>query len=147
MLEEYRELIDLLAETPTKLKDSAAKAGDAPEGEWSAAQVIGHLAAAEFYFLDRINQLLREKEPYLSSFGADMIARQEPMMNNDVATNLAAFNELRGETVSTLMSLALNLWENAGHLPSGMVTVEATVEKMIDHDADHIQQIKALETT
>lgn len=147
MLDEYRELIDLLAETPTKLKESAAKAGDAPEGEWNAAQVIGHLAALEFYFLDSINRMLREKEPYLGSFGADATARQETMMGNDVATNLAAFNELRGETVSTLMSLALNLWENAAHYPSGMVTVEETVEMMIDHDADHIQQIQALETT
>lgn len=144
MLDEYRELIDLLAQTPTNLKNVAADAGDAPEGEWNAAQVIGHLAATEFYFLDRINQLLRENEPYLSSFGADAFARQEPMMNNDVATNLAAFNELRGETVSTLMSLALNLWERAGNHPSGMVTVESTVEMMIDHDADHIQQIEAL---
>lgn len=147
MLEEYRELIDLLAQTPTKLKEAAAQAGDPPDGEWNAAQVIGHLAAVEYFFLDWINRMTRENEPYFSSFGEEAQARQETMMDNDVATNLAAFNELRGETVSNLMSLALNMWERIGHHPGGSVSVESLVESMIDHDADHIQQIEALATS
>lgn len=145
MLDEYRELIDLLAQTPTRLKDAAASAGDPPAGEWSAAQVLGHLATAEYFFLERINLLLREDNPYLRSFAAAATERQEALMGNDAATNLAAFNELRGETVSTLMSLALNLWTRAGnHETQGTMSVEDVVEMMIDHDAEHIDQIEAL---
>jgi hypothetical protein len=145
MLDEYRELIDLLAQTPNNLKEAAASAGDPPDGEWTAAQIIGHLAAAEHYFLERINLLLRENEPRLRSFADDATERQQAMMDNDIATNLAAFNDLRGETVSTLMSLALNLWERAGtHDTLGRMAVEDVVEAMIVHDTEHIEQLQSL---
>jgi uncharacterized damage-inducible protein DinB len=145
MLDEYRELIDLLAHTPNKLKAGAANAGDPPEGEWSAAQILGHMAAAEFYFLERINLLLRENNPSLRSFANAATERQQSMMDNDAETNLAAFNDLRGETVSTLMSLALNLWERAGnHETAGRMAVEDVVEMMIDHDTEHVAQIESL---
>lgn len=145
MLDEYRELIDLLAQTPNKLKDAAASAGDPPDGEWNAAQILAHLAAAEYYFLERIQLLLRQDNPYLRSFADAATERQQTMMDNDAAGNLAAFNELRGETVSTLMSLALNLWQRAGnHETLGTVAVEDVVESIIDHDADHIDQLQSL---
>lgn len=147
MLDEYRELIDLLAQTPKQLKDGAAAAGEPPAGEWSASQVIGHMAATEFYFLERINLLLRQDNPHLRSFANAATERQESMMGNDVETNLAAFNDLRGETVSTLMSLALNLWTRAGnHETAGTMAVEDVVDMMIDHDTDHVQQIADLAT-
>lgn len=145
MLDEYRELIDFLAQTPTQLKVSAAAAGDPPDGEWNAAQVIAHLAATEFFFLEQVNRLLREKSPYLTRFGPAATERQQTMMDAGVDANLAAFNELRGEMVSTLMSLALNLWSRPGiHETQGEVSVEDIVEKMIDHDAEHLAQIDAL---
>lgn len=145
MLDEYRELIDLLAQTPNKLKAAAAAAGEPPEGEWNAAQIIGHLAAAEFFYLERINLLLRQNDPRLRSFAEAATERQAAIMDNDVDTNLAAFNDLRGETVSTLMSLALNLWTRAGnHDTLGRVAVEDVVESMIVHDTEHIDQLNDL---
>jgi uncharacterized damage-inducible protein DinB len=145
MLDEYRELIDFLAQTPTQLKDSAAAASDPPEGEWSAAQVIGHLAACEFYFVERLNRLLREDSPHLRAFGTKAFECQESMMDASVDSNLQAFNELRGESVSMLMSLALNLWDRAGTYESeGKMSIEDVVELMIDHDAEHLAQIEAL---
>lgn len=145
MLDEYRELIDFLAQTPTQLKDSATGAGDPPDGEWNAAQVIGHLAACEFYFVERLNRLLRENSPHLRSFGAKAAERQESMMDASVDENLQAFNELRGESVSMLMSLALNLWDRSGTYESeGTMSIEDVVELMIDHDAEHLAQIQGL---
>jgi hypothetical protein len=145
MLDEYRELIDLLAQTPSRLKDEAAAAGDPPEGEWNAAQIIGHLASAEFYFVERLNILIQQKDPYLKSFAEAATERQQEMMDNDIATNLAAFNDLRGETVSMLMSLALNLWERAGtHQTEGRMSIEDVVEMMIVHDTEHIEQLQSL---
>jgi uncharacterized damage-inducible protein DinB len=147
MLDEYRELIDFLAQTPTQLKDSAAAAGNPPDGEWTAAQVIGHLAACEFYFVERLNRLLREDSPHLQAFGTKASERQESMMGASIDENLQAFNELRGESVSMLMSLALNLWDRAGtYEKEGKMSIEDVVELMIDHDAEHLAQIEALAT-
>ena len=147
MLDEYRELIDFLAQTPTQLKDSAAAAANPPEGEWNAAQVIGHLAACEFYFVERLNRLLREESPHLRSISAKATERQQSMMDASVDENLQAFNELRGESVSMLMSLALNLWDRAGtYENAGKMSIEDVVELMIDHDAEHLAQIQGLMT-
>ncbi len=148
MLDEYRELIDLLAQTPALLKESAEAASDPPEGEWNAAQTVGHLAACEFYFVERLNRLLREDSPHLRAFGAKALERQESMMDAGLSDNLQAFNELRGESVSMLMSLALNLWDRSGTYESeGTMSVEDVVETMIDHDAEHLAQIQNLATT
>lgn len=145
MLDEYRELIDFLAQTPTQLKESAAAAGDPPDGEWNAAQIIGHLAACEFYFVERLNRLLREDAPHLRSFGAKASERQGSMMDASIDENLQAFNELRGESVSMLMSLALNRWDRSGTYESdGKMSIEDVVELMIDHDAEHLAQIQSL---
>lgn len=145
MLDEYRELIDFLAQTPTQLKESAAAASDPAEDEWSAAQVIGHLAACEFYFVERLNLLLRENSPHLRSFGDKAFERQESMMDASVEDNLQAFNELRGESVSMLMSLALNLWDRSGPFENeGNMSIEDVVGLMIDHDEEHLAQIQSL---
>lgn len=148
MLDEYRELIDLLAQTPASLKAGAASAGEPAEGEWSAAQIIGHMAAAEYFFVERLNILIRESSPYLRSFASAATERQASMMDNDVETNLGAFNDLRGETVSMLMSLSLNLWERSGnHETEGKMSIEDVVEMMIVHDTEHIEQIQSLSTS
>lgn len=145
MLDEYRELIDLLAQTPTRLKEGAAVAGEPPAGEWNAAQIIGHLAASEYFFLQRLNMLIRETSPRLRPFGTEATERFESMASNDVETNLKAFNDLRGETVSALMSLALNLWSRTGtHDVQGEMSLEDVVESMIDHDSEHLEQLESL---
>jgi hypothetical protein len=148
MLDEYRELIDLLAQTPSRLKDGADAAGEPPEGEWGSAQIIGHLAATEYFFVERLNLLIREKAPRLRPFGAAATERFETLKDNNAATNLQIFNEFRGETVSMLMSLALNLWDRSGvHDTLGTLSVEDVVESMIDHDSEHLEQIDSLATS
>jgi hypothetical protein len=145
MLDEYRELIDLLAQTPTRLKEGAEAAGDPPAGEWNAAQIIGHLAASEFFYLQRLNMLIRETSPRLRPFGDAATERFESMKDNDAGTNLQAFNDLRGETVSALMSLALNLWSRRGtHDIQGDMSLEDVVESIIDHDSEHLDQLESL---
>ena len=145
MLDEYRELIDLLAQTPTRLKDGAAAAGEPAAEEWNAAQIIGHLAASEYFFLQRLHLLIRETSPRLRPFGDAATERFESMKDNDAETNLQAFNELRGETVSALMSLALNLWSRTGiHDTEGVMSLEDVVETMIDHDTEHLEQMDNL---
>ena len=79
------------------------------------------------------------------SNGVDVAQLIDTIEAIKVDTNLAAFNDLRGETVSTLMSLALNLWSRAGnHDTLGRVAVEDVVESMIVHDTEHIDQLTSL---
>jgi hypothetical protein len=146
MLDTYRELVDLLAQTPTKLKEAAAQAGAPPEGEWSAAQVAGHLAAAEKLWLERLNLILRQPNVLLKRAPSPAItAYGQERLGRTLDENLDAFNQLRGETISLMMGLSLNDWRKSGtHETRGEVMIEDVVESMVDHDAEHLEQLAAL---
>jgi len=147
MLDTYRELVDLLAATPNQLKEAAAAAGDPPEGEWSAAQVLAHLATTEQLWLDRLNLILHQRDPLIKAPAAEFWALQEGFMSGDVETNLAEFNTRRGEVISMMMGLSLNDWARSGmHEVLGEQSVEIIVEAAIDHDSEHLEQIRALGT-
>ncbi len=146
MLDSYRELLDIVVQSPTQMRAAAEAAGEAPEGEWNAAQVLAHMAAVEQLWLERLNQLLREKEPRIRPGGSGKIGEVEAqLMGGNVADNLEAFNTSRGEIVSLLMGLSLRDWERSGtHDISGEISIADVVESIVDHDAEHIAQLQAL---
>jgi len=146
MLDTYRELVDLLVQTPTQLKEAAERAGPPPDGEWGAAQVLAHLASSEKFWLARLNTIMHQRNGLLHSRPSPEIrAYGEALMSGSVGANLEAFNQLRGETISLMMGLSLNDWARTGtHETRGEITVEAVVENMVDHDAEHLDQLKAL---
>jgi uncharacterized damage-inducible protein DinB len=145
VLDTYRELVDLLVATPNALKAAAAQAGDPPEGEWSAAQTLAHMAATEQLWLDRLNLIMHQRDPLIKAPGAAFVELQERLMAGDVESNLNEFNTRRGETISLMMGLSLNDWSRSGvHETRGVQTVEVIVEHIIDHDSEHLAQIQAL---
>ncbi len=146
MLDSYRELLDIVVQGPTQLKSAAETAGEPPEGEWNAAQVVAHMAAAEHLWLERLNLLLREKEPRIRPGGSGKSAEiQEQLMGGSIDDNLDAFNTTRGEIVSLLMGLSLRDWERSGtHDIHGEISIADVVESIVDHDAEHMAQLQAL---
>lgn len=145
MLETYRENVDLLVATPNALKVAVAQAGDPPEGEWSAAQVLAHMAATEQLWLDRLNLLLHQRDPLIKAPGKEYTALHDRLMSGDAEANLAEFNTRRGETISLMMGLSLNDWSRTGvHETRGVQSIEDVVEHVIDHDDEHLKQIQAL---
>jgi uncharacterized damage-inducible protein DinB len=148
MLDTYRELLDLLAATPTQLKDAAQQAGEPPAGEWSAAQVLAHMAATEQYWLELLNAMLRERDALLGPPSQAVDDTQARLMAQNVDENLAAYNALRGETISLMMGLSLTDWTKAGtHRSSGELRIDQVVEYMVDHDSEHLAQLQALAGT
>lgn len=146
MLDSYRELLDLLAATPTKLKAAAEAAGEPAAGEWSAAQVLAHMAAAEKMWLQRLDAIMNQPNALLRPGPtAELAAYQERLMSGTVASNLSEFNTLRGEVVSLLMGLSLRDWErSATHETRGELAIADVVEGIVDHDSEHLGQLEAL---
>ncbi|HMM42777.1 MAG TPA: DinB family protein [Thermomicrobiales bacterium] len=140
MLDDYRELIDLLAHAPQQLQAAAEQAGD-PAGE-----VCGHLAASERLYLGWLNDLLQRADPLLRAPNATHLAEQERLQQQPAADNLAAFNNSRGDTISLLMGLSLRDWERAGILEEEgrEVTLAELVEELVDRDAGHLAQLRGL---
>lgn len=145
MLDTYRELIDLLAATPTKLKDAAERAGEPPAGAWGAAQVLAHMAAAEQLWFDRLNAMLRQRDALIGPPDRKVADLQARLTDAGAAAGLEEFNRLRGETISTMMGLSLTDWsKTATHATRGTLSIEELVEDMVDHDGEHLAQLAAL---
>lgn len=140
MLDDYRELIDLLARAPQLLQAAAAEAGE------PAAEVCGHLAASELLYLGWLNDLLQRADPLLRAPNADQRAAQERLQQQSAAASLAAFSDSRGDTISLLMGLSLRDWERTGILEEEgrEVTIADLIEDLVDHDASHLAQLRGL---
>jgi uncharacterized damage-inducible protein DinB len=145
VLDSYRELLDLLAQSPVQLRTAATAAGDAPDGEWNGAQVMAHIAAVEQLWFDRLSSIMHKPSPLLKAPGGEIAALQERLMSGTVADNIEEFNRVRGETVSLLMGLSLRDWEKTGtHETRGEMSIADIVENAIDHDAEHLGQLRDL---
>lgn len=146
MLDDYRELIDLLAQAPQQLQAAAAQAGDPDGDDWSADQISGHLAASETLYLGWLNDLLQRADPLLRAPNAAHLAEQERLQQQPAADSLIAFSSSRGDTISLLMGLSLRDWERTGILEEAgrEVALAELVEEMVDHDADHLAQLRRL---
>lgn len=146
MLDSYRELMDELALTPTAVKEAAESAGEPPEGEWGAAQILAHMAAWEHYYFERLNALLQKGEqPLLKPIDEVMADYQEDLMSNTWQENLAIFNDSRGEIITLLMGMTITDWGRATeHMTRGEVTVEELIDDLVTHDAESVDRLRAL---
>lgn len=144
-LDSYRELIDELATMPLKLQAAAEAAGEPLAGEWGADEIFAHLAAVEEFFRARVSKLLAESEPALSSFGDAAQKRMAELQDRGWQENYQAFGEERGQIVSMLMSMTLHDWDRRGlHDRLGTISIEEVVESIIDHDLEHLNQLRDL---
>lgn len=145
-LDGYRELINELASQPPLLKEAAESAGDPPPGEWGAAEILAHLAATEELFLSkRLRPMMAETTPRLRLFGDPENERMNELRNRSWEENLETFGDSRGEIVSMLMSMTTGDWERSGiHDTEGEITIEQVIETILDHDTEHLNQLRAL---
>jgi hypothetical protein len=135
MLDAYRDLIEELTGTPTALRQALdARAVPAPA---VAAALIAELRDRDRAVHDRLQTMLRQRDPVLKPFPASSDAGEA---NAEAA--LAGFNAIRGELVSLLMNLTLRDWERTAIDQGGdEVTVADEVERHVEFDEDHRARI------
>lgn len=145
MTPDQRRLRDALAGVPERaaatVRASALPPDAAPApGEWSAREVLLHLAAVEEeVWQARLEALATETFPHWpwvepglwSGRGADTW---------DGA--LAAFTERRAATVARLDALEADDWSRTGrHATYGILDVAALLRIALGHDEEHLAQI------
>jgi hypothetical protein len=146
MLDTYRELIDLLAETPTRLKrlvEGRELPAQRSNEDWGPIEVIAHLVDAERLSRQRIARMLAEDVPYFRAIDQVEMARAGDYASRILEDVLDAFGRERAETVSLLMNLSLKDWtRTAIHETRNEISVEDIVEDLIEHDREHLDQIR-----
>jgi len=107
--------------------------------EWNATETITHLAAAEPPFLERLQRITLEDNPFLPYFGPE-VAR--PDATQPVAAALAGFRAERERLLAFLSGLAPADWDRpAVHETMGPTTLALQVQNLINHDLEHLAQL------
>jgi hypothetical protein len=140
-------LIDQYCEGPGVV--TAALAGateeelDARPGpnEWSAREVVHHLADSESTSYIRIRKLLAEDNPVIYGYDEAEFARRLHY-DRPIAASLAVLKSVRAATTELLRCLDEDDWKRSGtHTESGEYSVETWLAIYAAHAHDHAAQI------
>ncbi len=139
------ELIGRLAAAPARAAElaRAAEGRTAPEGEWSARDILRHLIAVDVEVFGRRLRDLREQDHPRWSW-------VEPRFDDGPADRpltvlIETFSDGRRALVATVNELRPADWERSGtHDTLGVLDVAGLLEVAIDHDDEHISAIRRL---
>jgi uncharacterized damage-inducible protein DinB len=107
--------------------------------EWSARETVTHLAAAEPHFLQRLQRIAAEDNPFLPYFGPD-VARPDAGLLLPAA--LEQFRAGRERLLAFLAGLPPEAWDRlAVHETMGLTNLALQVQNIINHDLEHLAQL------
>jgi len=111
-------------------------------GEWTARQVVHHLADSEMTSAIRLRRLLAEDDPVIAGYNEVEFARLL-FYDRPIEASLAAFRGARESTAAILERLSDDQWQRRGtHTESGAYGVETWLEIYAAHGHDHAEQIR-----
>jgi len=106
--------------------------------------VVSHLADAELVYAIRIRTALAQPGGALPGFDENAWADRFGPHDDDPHVSMARFRAVRENTVTILDSLTDEEWQRVGiHDELGELTVAALVQRLVDHDAAHLDQLRA----
>ena len=111
----------------------------APEGEWSAIEVAGHLAASEREcFEPRIQAIASGSHPHFDFYSNE----GRDFSRVPIESSLAEWKATRRRIVDFVAGLASDQLEQKGrHDAYGELTIGRYLQIALDHDAEHLQDL------
>ena len=114
----------------------------APDGGWTARQVVHHLADSEATAFIRLRRLIAEDEPTIQGYDEPEYARRLHY-ERPIGSSLAVLQAVRKASLALLESLTPAEWERRGtHSESGAYTVDDWLRIYGGHSHDHANQIR-----
>lgn len=134
------QLRDVLAIVPSEQWDTEPN-----PGEWTARQVIVHLADSEIVGAARIRQILAEHEPQLIAYDQEAWAQRLGYAQAAVEEAAALAIVLRRSTLTLLKQASTEDWQRRGlHQKRGWMRLADLVELYIGHVDSHIAQLEGI---
>ena len=132
----------------TDLDDALAGATDAdldrpqPAGDWTARQIVHHLADSESMAYIRLRRLIAEDRPVIQGYDEPEWARRLHY-DRPIEASRAVVRAVRTASLQLLESLTADEWGRSGsHSESGAYSVEEWFEIYSGHTHDHADQIR-----
>jgi len=111
-------------------------------GEWTAREIVHHLADSEMTSAIRLRRLIAEDRPTIVAYDEQEFARRL-YYDRPIDASLAAFKAARESTAAILERLSEEEWAREGtHTELGRYTVEGWLELYAAHAHDHAEQIR-----
>ncbi len=112
-------------------------------GEWSAREIVHHLADSEANSYIRLRRLLAEDGPALVGYDQDGWARELRYDRRPIDQSLAVFNAVRAASSELLGAVDDAAFDRAGtHDEHGTYSVDTWLELYAAHAHDHADQIR-----
>jgi hypothetical protein len=143
LIHRYRAGADAVADAVAGITDAELDRRPPGDGEWTAREVIHHLADSESMAYIRLRRLIAEDDPLIQGYDEPEWARRLHY-DRPIETSLAVLPAVRGASLQLLESLTEEEWLRAGrHSESGAYSVEGWLEIYAAHPVEHAQQIRA----
>ena len=112
-------------------------------GEWSAREVVHHLADSESISAHRLRRLLVEDNPVIQGYDQEEYARRLRYQARPMAPALEAFKAARATTAQLLDAMTDVDWQRAGvHTESGPYPATGWLRIYAEHAEIHAAQIR-----
>ena len=112
-------------------------------GQWTAAEVVHHLADSEMNSAIRLRKLLCEDSPQLQGYDQDHYAVRLRYNERDLGPALRAFEAARATSLQILGALQESDWRRAGtHSEVGAYSLEDWLRIYAEHAHAHAGQIR-----
>ena len=142
MLERYRQGYDAVLAALEGITPAELDARPAPS-EFTAREVVHHLADSEMTSAIRLRKLIAEDEPIIDGYDENGFARRLYYAARPIEPSLDALRAARATTASILEHLTEAEWARAGtHSESGRYSVETWLEIYAAHAHEHADQIR-----
>lgn len=146
LIQQYRTGTADLADS---LVDITEEELDRPQegGEWTARQVVHHLADGEAMSFTRLRRLVADDAPVIQGYDEPTFAKRLHY-NRPIETSLAVVAAVRASSLDLIAVMTPEDWAKIGtHSEHGPYSVDLWLEIYAGHVHDHADQIRRARTT
>jgi hypothetical protein len=117
-----------------------------PEDDaWCIQEIAGHLGDAAEVYHKRLYMMSTQTDPILEPYDPDEFAARHGYLETPIEALVEKLRYWRGESVQLLTTLVNWNWARTGrHLETGRTSIRQLVEHMIEHESDHLAEIRRL---
>jgi hypothetical protein len=144
LVEPLRALPRVLEDELKGITEAQAAFRPAPD-QWCIRELVGHLRDAAEVYHKRLYMMATQTDPVLEPYDQEAFAREHGYMERPIDEMLVELRTFRAETVQLLTTLVNWNWARTGqHLEAGRMSIRQIVEHMVEHEADHVEEIRRL---
>lgn len=146
----HQDLVELLNAQIAVLHDEVANLPDAALSHtgndgWSVKDVVGHLCDASHVAHKRLHMMITLEEPRLHGYDQDELPKARNASSARIEDLLMEYTAQRRETVDMLAELVHWNWARPGRHPKlGRISIRQQVELWLEHEDEHLAQIRSL---